>query len=124
MERRRWLTRRNLLIAFAAWVVLSSAQVTWRWGLDGLVMHLLFVLIVGGVYGGFGWAVVRYNRKHFGRAGPPPGRPSACVACEYPLDAAMERCPECGRPVETVVVKGPQGGNAERRVVVKGFEKS
>ncbi len=116
MERRRWLTRRNLLIALGAFIVLSSVRVAWRDGLDGLVMHLLFVLMLAVVYGGIGWAVVRYNRKHFGRANTPPGRPSACVACGYPLDAAMERCPECGRPVETVVVKGPESGKPVRTV--------
>jgi hypothetical protein len=123
MERRRWLTRRNVLIALGAYIVLSSVQVAWRYGLDGWLMHLVFVLMAVAFYGGIGWAVVRYNRKHFGRAGPPPGRPSVCVACGYPLDAAMERCPECGRPVETVVVKGPEEGKRVR-TVVKRIEKS
>ena len=114
-----------MLIAFVVMVVGSVARDLWpgRIDLSGLLSGLIVFVVVGSIYGGFGWAIVRYHRKHFGRAGPPPGRPSACVACEDPLDAAMERCPECGRPVETVVVKGPESGEPVR-TVVKSIKKS
>jgi hypothetical protein len=101
--RRRWLTRRNLLLGLAAIVVLNSA-LAWRHGVDAMLNYLIPAVLQITVWGGVFWAAARYNRKHFPRPGTAGTK--ACMGCKYPLEDVMERCPECGRPTRPIVVKG------------------
>jgi len=103
--RRRWLTARNVLIAYAALVVVSTVRFGLERGFRNLDHHLVPIAFHAVVWGGVWWAAARYNRRHFG---PPP--PNACPQCKYPLDDAMPRCPECGRPTRPIVVKGFRKG--------------